>query len=52
MSKNVVFCPKSLQKLIKSKLFFGFQIDVLFAVILSILARARRLEAKSETAVK
>ena len=48
MSKNVVFFPKFLQKLIKSKLFFGFPTEVLFAVILSILARARPLEAKSE----
>ena len=46
MSKNVVFFPKFLQK--KSKLFFGFPKEVLFAVILSILARARPLEAKSE----
>ena len=48
MSKNVVFFPKFLQKLIKSKLFFEFSTEVLFAVILSILARARPLEAKSE----
>ena len=48
MSKNVVFFPKFLQKHIKSKLFFDFPTEVLFAVILSILARARPLEAKSE----
>ena len=47
--KNVVFFPKFLQNLIKSKLFFNFPTKVLFAVILSILARARPLEAKSET---
>ena len=48
VSKNVVFFPNFLQKLFKSKLFLDFPTEVLFAVILSILARARPLEAKSE----
>ena len=52
MSKNVVFFPKFLQKLIKSKLFFGFPTEVLFAVILSILARARALWKRKAKPVK
>ena len=48
MNKNVVFFPKFLQKHIKSKLFFNFLKEELFAVILCKLARARPLEAKSE----
>ena len=52
MSKNVVFFPKFLQKLIKSKLFFGFAIEVLFAVILSILARARAFWKRKAKPVK
>ena len=40
MSKNVVFFPKFLQKLIKSEIFFNFSTKVIFAVNLIILARA------------
>ena len=52
MSKNVVFFPKFLQKLIKSKIFFDFPTEVLFAVILSILARARALWKRKAKPVK
>ena len=52
MSKNVVFFPKFLQKHIKSKLFFNFPTEELFAVILSILARARALWKRKAKPVK
>ena len=52
ISKNVVFFPKILQKLIKSKLFFDFLTEVLFAVILSILARTRALWKRKAKPVK
>ena len=52
MSKNVVFFPKFLQKLIKSELFSSFPIEVLFAVILSILARARAFWKQKTKPVK
>ena len=52
MSKNVVFFPKFLQKHIKSKLFFDFPTEVLFAVILSILARARAFWKRKAKPVK
>ena len=52
MSKNVVFFPKFLQKHIKSKLFFDFPTEVLFAVILSIVARAHALWNRKAKPVK
>ena len=52
MSKNVVFFPKILQKHIKSEIFFNFSAEVLFAVILSILARARALWKRKAKPVK
>ena len=52
MSKNVVFFPKILQKLIKSEIFFDFPTEVLFAVILSILARAHTLWKQKAKPVK
>ena len=46
------FFSKILQKLIKSKIFFDFSTEVLFAVILSILARARALCKRKAKPVK